>query len=63
MIISKGKITIDSAKVQRVLEWPALTKVKQIQLFLRFANFYHKFIKDFAKITKPLTLLTKKNQP
>ncbi|KAJ3001260.1 hypothetical protein NUW54_g6545 [Trametes sanguinea] len=48
MIISKGKISMDP---------------KKVQAFLGFANFYRRFIKDFAKYAKPLASLTKKDQP
>ncbi|KAL7277513.1 hypothetical protein ACG7TL_008434 [Trametes sanguinea] len=63
MIISKGKISMDPKKVAGVTDWPRPTKVKQVQAFLGFANFYRRFIKDFAKYAKPLTSLTKKDQP
>ncbi|KAL7280515.1 hypothetical protein ACG7TL_005447 [Trametes sanguinea] len=49
MIISKGKISMDPKKVAGVTDWPRPTKVKQVQAFLGFANFYRRFIKDFAK--------------
>lgn len=62
MIISHGHVEMDPAKVAGVTEWPRPTKVKQVQAFLGFANFYRRFIKDFAKIAKPLTILTKKDQ-
>ena len=63
MIISKGHVAMDEKKVSGVLEWPVPTKVKHVQAFLGFANFYRRFIKDFAKIVKPLTNLTKKDTP
>lgn len=63
MIISKGYVAMDPEKVSGVLEWPIPTKVKHVQAFLGFANFYRRFIKDFAKIARPLTDLTKKDQP
>lgn len=63
MIISKNHVEMDPAKVTDVTEWPVPIKVKHVQAFLGFANFYRRFIKDFAKITKPLTNLTKKDQP
>ena len=50
---------MDEEKLSGVLEWPVLTKVKQVQAFLGFANFYCRFIKNFAKISKPLSDLTK----
>ena len=35
------------------------TTPKQVQAFLRLVSYYRKFIKGFAKIAKPLTLLPK----
>jgi len=61
IIISENKVQIDKEKLSGVLEWPVLTKVKQVQAFLGFVNFYHRFIENFAKMSKPLSDLTKKN--
>ena len=61
MIIFKNHVEMNSTKISSVLEWPTSKKVKNVQAFLGFANFYRRFIKDFAKITKPLTILTKKD--
>lgn len=63
MIISKGHVAMDPKKVSGVLDWPVPAKVKHVQAFLGFANFYHRFIQDFAKIARPLTNLTKKDIP
>jgi len=52
---------MDEEKLSGVLEWPVLTKVKQVQAFLGFANFYCRFIENFAKISKPFSDLTKKD--
>jgi len=57
----ESKVQIDEEKLSGVLEWPVLTKVKQVQAFLGFANFYCRFIENFAKISKLLSDLTKKN--
>jgi len=35
-------------------------KVRDVQSFIGLAGYYRKFIKDFSKIAKPLTILTKK---
>ena len=35
------------------------TTPKQVQAFLSLVGYYRKFIKSFAKIAKPLTLLTR----
>jgi len=52
---------MDKEKLSGVLEWLVPTKVKQVQAFLGFANFYHMFIENFAKMSKLLFDLTKKN--
>ena len=61
IIILENKVQINKEKLSGVLEWLVLTKVKQVQAFLGFANFYYRFIENFAKISKPLSDLTKKN--
>jgi len=61
IIISENKVQIDKEKLSGVLEWPVPTKVKQVQAFLGLANFYCRFIENFAKISKPLSDLTKKD--
>jgi len=48
-------------KVQEVQNWLLPQKVKDIQEFLGFANFYRQFIKGFSKTAYPLTELTKKD--
>lgn len=53
---------MDPSKLGGVLNWPQPTKVKEVQVFLGFTNFYRRFIKDFSKIVKPLTTLTKKSE-
>ena len=52
---------MDEKKLLEVLEWPVPTKVKQVQAFLGFVNFYYRFIENFTKMSKPLFNLTKKN--
>ena len=34
--------------------------VKDVQKFWRLANYYKRFIKDFAKIARPLNEITRK---
>ena len=52
-----------SDKVQTIQDWPEPRKVKDIQSFLGFANFYRRFIYNFSDITVPLTCLTRKHVP
>jgi len=37
------------------MNWRAPRSVKQVQIFIGFANFYRPFIKDFSKICTPIT--------
>ena len=62
-IISKDSITMSTKKVQAVKDWPTPKTVKNIKEFLTFANFYRRFIETFAKVTQPLTELTKGKTP
>ena len=59
-ILSKDDLKMDSAKVQAITDWPEPRKVKDIQSFLGFANFYRQFIPDYSDIVIPLTRLTRK---
>ena len=61
IIILENKVQIDKEKLLGVLKWSVLTKVKQVQVFLGFANFYHRFIENFAKMPKLFSDLTRKN--
>src|SRR5258707_7556556 len=53
---------MDLMKVCGVTEWPTPMKVKEVQSFLGFVNFYQKFIHDFSDIACPLYALTHKTQ-
>ena len=60
-IISADAIKMTERKVQEVQNWLLSRKVKDIQEFLSFMNFYRWFIKGFSKTTYPLTELTKQD--
>ena len=47
-------LQMDPAKVQVITDWPEPCKVKDIQSFLGFANFYRCFIHNYSEITVPL---------
>src|SRR5271168_188458 len=62
-ILSKEGLKMDQSKVQTIQDWPEPRKVKDIQSFLGFANFYRRFISDYSAIVVPLTRLTRKGSP
>ena len=60
MIIGEDGVKMEKEKVKGVVEWPVPKSVKDVQKFLGLANYYRWFVKDFAKIAKPLYEMTRK---
>jgi len=62
-VLSSSGLTMSDAKVKTIQEWLEPKKVKDIQSFLDFTNFYRCFIFNYSDIVIPLTCLTRKNTP
>ncbi|MBW0591775.1 hypothetical protein O181_131490 [Austropuccinia psidii MF-1] len=60
-VVSSEGLNIDQAKVQQILNWPPPRNLKDLQSFLGFANFYHRFIKNYSKKISSLTSFLKKD--
>ena len=60
VIIGKDRVRMEREKVQGVVEWLVPKDVKNVQKFLGLANYYRWFVKDFAKIARPLYEMTRK---
>ena len=56
------EIKVDLEKTAVINQQEPLRTVKGIQLFLGFCNFYRRFIKNYSRITQPLSRLTIKDQ-
>ena len=63
LIISGRGVSMDPVKVQGVTDWPTPKKVKEVQSFLGFVNFYRRFIEGFSHMSRPLHDLTAKGTP
>ena len=61
LLISQGNVSMDPAKVAAVVDWPTPRKLKDVQAFIGFANFYRRFIRNFSHTVRPLTNLAKKD--
>jgi hypothetical protein len=57
-IISINGIAVDPDKVSAITSWERPTKVKELQSFLGFCNFYRLFIEDYSRVAKFLHKLT-----
>ena len=62
VVIGPRGVEIQREKVEGVLNWLAPRNVKEVQKFLGLANYYRRFIKDFAKLVAPLHMLVRKEQ-
>jgi len=60
VVIGTDRVRIEMEKVQGVVEWPVPKSIKDVQKFLGLVNYYRQFIKDFAKIVRPLHEMTRK---
>jgi len=60
VVIGPKGVEIQKEKVEGVLNWLAPRNVKEVQKFLGLANYYRRFIKDFARIAAPLHALVRK---
>ena len=62
MTVSAEGIKMNDDKVKAILEWPTPKTVRSVRSFLGLANFYRRFIKDYAQVARPLNDPTKKDQ-
>ena len=61
--VSERGIEVDKAKVDAIEKMPCPKDIKGIRSILGHAGFYRRFIKDFSKISRPLTNLLQKYIP
>ena len=62
VVIGPKGVEMQREKIEGVLNWPASRNMKEVQKFLGLANYYKRFIKDFAKIAALLHMLVRKKQ-
>jgi len=59
-IIGQEGVKTDPVKTQAIWDWTTPKKIKEIQCFLGFCNFYRPFIQGFSRTAKPVYARTKK---
>ena len=53
-IVATNGVTMSERKVESIKHWKPPRSVKQVQIFIGFANFYRRFIKDFQRFAPQL---------
>ena len=59
LLNADNTLRMEPGKIEAIQQWEVPTKRKEVQAFLGFANYYRRFIQDYARRVKPLTELTK----
>jgi hypothetical protein len=60
-IIIRDDVQMNLSKIEMIVNWSKSQSHKNVQIFLKFVNFYKKFIKAFSRITNAMFALFKKN--
>ncbi|GJX45711.1 putative reverse transcriptase domain-containing protein [Tanacetum coccineum] len=59
-VINGNEIYVDPIKIEAVKNWKALRTLSEVRSFLGLTGYYRRFIENFSKIAKSLTILTRK---
>ena len=62
LIIIIDEIKMNFEKIAAIIEWKILNTIKKVQVFLKFVNFYRRFIRKFNKIVDFLNDFIHKNR-
>ena len=58
-MVGKSGVTMSERKVESIVNWNAPRLVKDVQIFIGFANFYRRFIENLCEVCKPITDMLK----
>ena len=59
-VVATDRVTMNEKKVETIKAWKPPTSVREVQIFIGFANFYRRFIKYFSDNCTPITNLLKR---
>ena len=58
-VVREDGVSMEYNRITAIEDWPAPKNIKNVQVFLGFANFYRRFIKNYAKKSAPISDLLK----
>ncbi|GKE66088.1 putative reverse transcriptase domain-containing protein, partial [Tanacetum coccineum] len=61
-VINGNGIHVDPSKIEAIKNWKAPRTLTEVRLFLGLVGHYHRFIENFSKIAKSITILTQKSK-
>ena len=61
-LVSGKGLEVDKAKIEVIQNLPLPTTLRDLWSFQGHVGFYRRFIRDFAKVSKPLTTLLCKDK-
>ena len=62
VVVGKCQVQMEQDKIKVVKEWKTPTKIKEVENFLEFVNFYKRFIQNFSHMVKLLNKLKRKKE-
>ena len=54
--VATNRVTMNEKKVETIKAWKPPTSVREVQIFMGFANFYRRFIKNFPTLAHQLQI-------
>lgn len=60
-VVSGEGISVDSKKVEAIIDWERPKNVSEVRSFLGLAGYYRRFVEGFSQIATPLSRLTRKD--
>ena len=61
VVIGPNGIEMEKEKIDGVVSQPEPKNIKDVRKFLGLANYYRRFIKDFAQVARPMNMLMRKD--
>ncbi|GKF72022.1 hypothetical protein Tco_0208136, partial [Tanacetum coccineum] len=61
-VINGNGIHVDPSKIEAIKNWKAPRTLTEVRSFLGLAEYYCRFIENFSKIVKSLTILTQRSK-